>query len=113
MGHFDSCSYFNTQFGNLSSRISDPTAAAQLASGEAYSHVSAAFINTLDSNAKAEVLSVYSDSLKLVWQVSVAFAGLGFILVWFEKEIKLRTEHETEFGVKDAQKAQVGELVDA
>ncbi|KAJ5291222.1 MFS general substrate transporter [Penicillium angulare] len=93
---------FNTQFGNLSSRISDPAVAAQLAGGEAYSHVSATFIKSLDSQVRDEVVSVYSDTLKLVWQISLAFAAVGFVIVWVEKQIKLRTELETEYGIKDA-----------
>jgi len=92
---------FNTQFGTLSSRISDPAVAAQLANGEAYSHVSATFIKSLDPQVRDEVISVYCDTLKLVWKISLAFAALGFIAIWFEKQIKLRTELETEYGIKD------------
>ncbi|GAB1203158.1 hypothetical protein APSETT445_001784 [Aspergillus pseudonomiae] len=95
---------FNTQFGRLSSRISDPAVAAQLAGGEAYSHVSATFIKSLEPQVRDEVISVYSDTLKLVWQVSLAFAALGFIIVWFEKQLKLRTELETEYGIVDPKK---------
>ncbi|KNG84700.1 Major Facilitator Superfamily protein [Aspergillus nomiae NRRL 13137] len=95
---------FNTQFGRLSSRISDPAVAAQLAGGEAYSHVSATYIKSLEPQVRDEVISVYSDTLKLVWQVSLAFAALGFIIVWFEKQLKLRTELETEYGIVDPKK---------
>ncbi|KAE8167844.1 major facilitator superfamily domain-containing protein [Aspergillus tamarii] len=95
---------FNTQFGRLSSRISDPDVAAQLARGEAYSHVSATFIKSLAPQVRDEVISVYSDTLKLVWQVSLAFAALGFIIVWFEKQMNLRTELETEYGIMDPKK---------
>lgn len=95
---------FNTQFGRLSSRISDPDVAAQLARGEAYSHVSATFIKSLAPQVRDEVISVYSDTLKLVWQVSLAFAALGFIVVWFEKQMTLRTELETEYGIMDSKK---------
>ncbi|KAE8387926.1 DNA repair protein RAD50 [Aspergillus alliaceus] len=92
---------FNTQFGKLSARIEDPAVAAQLARGQAYSHVSAAFIKALEPRVRGEVVGVYSDALLLVWQVSIAFAGMGFLLVWFQKEIKLRTDLETEYGLAD------------
>ncbi|KAJ5110594.1 MFS general substrate transporter [Penicillium argentinense] len=95
---------FNTQFGHLSGRISDPAVAAKLSGGEAYSHVSATFIKSLTPQVREEVIGVYSDTLKLVWQVSLAFAALGFIMTWFEKQIKLRTELETEYGLKDPKK---------
>ncbi|KAI2701364.1 hypothetical protein CBS147332_7966 [Penicillium roqueforti] len=91
---------FNTQFGRLSSRISDSSVAAQLGGGEAYSHVSANFIRSLEPQVRDEVISVYSDTLKLVWQVSLGFAALGFIVIWFERQIKLRTELETEYGIQ-------------
>ncbi|KAF8846456.1 MFS general substrate transporter [Acephala macrosclerotiorum] len=98
---------FNSQFGKLSvTRISDPAVRAQLANGEAYSHISAKFINSLDPQVKSEVVRVYSDTLKLVWQVAIAFSALGFLLVWFEKEIKLRTENDTEYGLKEKKPAQ-------
>ncbi|KAJ5158827.1 uncharacterized protein N7500_008478 [Penicillium coprophilum] len=92
---------FNTEFARLSGRISDPAVSAQLAGGEAYSHVSSAFIKSLAPQVQREVVSVYTDTLKLVWYVSLAFAALGFIITFFEKELTLRTELETEYGIKD------------
>jgi hypothetical protein len=53
---------------------------------------------------RLEVIGVYSDSLKLVWEVAVAVAGLGFLLVFVEKEVKLRTALNTEFGIKKQDK---------
>ncbi|CAI7591937.1 unnamed protein product [Penicillium palitans] len=100
---------FNTQFGRLAHRISDPAVAAQLANGEAYSHVSATFIRSLEPRVRDEVVSVYSDTLKLVWQVSLAFAALGFIVIWFEKQIELRTDLETEYGIQDPKKEKSNE----
>ncbi|KGO53496.1 hypothetical protein PEX2_061040 [Penicillium expansum] len=92
---------FNTEFARLSGRISDPAVSAQLAGGEAYSHVSSTFIKSLAPQVQREVVSVYTDTLKLVWYVSLAFAALGFIITFFEKEMTLRTELETEYGIKD------------
>lgn len=86
----------------MSGRISDPAVSAQLAGGEAYSHVSSAFIKSLAPQVQREVVSVYTDTLKLVWYVSLAFAALAFIITFFEKEMSLRTELETEYGIKDA-----------
>lgn len=93
---------FNTEFARLSDRISDPAVSAQLAGGEAYSHVSSTFIKSFAPQVQREVVSVYTDTLKLVWYVSLAFAALAFILTFFEKELNLRTELETQYGIKDA-----------
>lgn len=40
-------------------------------------------------------------SLQLTWQVAIGFAALGFLLVFHEKEVPLRQELETEFGMVD------------
>ncbi len=50
---------------------------------------------------EATVRSIYVDSLKLCWQVGLAFAILGFILTFFAKELPMRTTLETEFGIAD------------
>lgn len=96
-----STAVFNNQYANLSPRISDPAVRSILSNGQAYEHGTRAFINSFPSQSplQNEIIGVYSDSLKLVWQVTIAFAGLGFLLVFLEKEIKLRTELETEYGV--------------
>lgn len=39
--------------------------------------------------------------MKLVWYVGIAFCGAGFLIVFLEKEIPLRTELETDFGMVD------------
>lgn len=102
---------FNTQFGRLSARISDPAIAVRLSGGEAYSHVSATFINSLAPQVQKEVVSVYTDTLKLVWQVSLAFAGLAFVVSFCEKQLELRTELETEYGIQDPKGGKEGDRV--
>lgn len=96
---------FNTQFGRLAHRISDPGVRAHFAQGAAYSTVSKEYISSLSPQVESEVIGVYSDSLRLVWQVAIAFAGVSFLLVFLEKEIKLRDELETEYGIKEPEKA--------
>lgn len=50
------------------------------------------------------MVSVYIDSLKLVWQVSILFPGISFLLVFIEKQISLRTELDTEYGLEKEEK---------
>lgn len=95
---------FNSRFSQLSGRISDPSIAAQFSHGNAYSYASASFLDTFDPGVKAEIVSVYSDSLKQVWQISIVFSGISFLLVFLEKQIKMRTELETEFGIDEGKK---------
>ena len=95
---------FNTEFTNLAFRITDPTARAALSSGAAYSSVSRTLIESFGPKVANEIISVYSDSIKLIWEVAVAFAGLAFLLSFLEKEVKLRTELDTEYGLKEKPK---------
>ena len=92
---------FNNKTVKLSARIGDPATRALMADGQAYQHATAAFIETLPAVTRAEVVGVFTDSLKLVWEVAVAFAVLGFVLVFMEKQVKLRTELDTEYGIKE------------
>jgi hypothetical protein len=92
---------FNDQFTKTSYRISDPSVRAQLANGAAYGYASGGFIQDLPPNVREEVISVYVAALQTVWQVAVAFAGLGFLLVFGEKQVELRKELQTEFGLDE------------
>ncbi|CZR58356.1 related to putative multidrug transporter Mfs1.1 (major facilitator family protein) [Phialocephala subalpina] len=92
---------FNNQFDKLLYKIQDPATRALLADGQAYEHASRAFIYAITEPVRSQVIGVYSDSLKTVWQVGIAMAGLGFIVVFVEKELKMRTELTTEYGLKE------------
>ncbi|KAI4153776.1 MAG: hypothetical protein LQ340_002100 [Diploschistes diacapsis] len=94
---------FNNEFANLSYRFPDASVRTLLAGGQAYSHGTSAFLDPLGNipSLKLQVVGVYTDSLGVVWIVAVAISGLGFLLVWLEREVNLRTELQTEFGLKD------------
>ena len=46
---------------------------------------------------------MYTDALKLVWQISIVFSGVAFLFIFLEKQIKLRTELDTEYGLTEKQ----------
>jgi len=98
---------FNNQFNSMIGRISDPAARAVLSGGQAYGRATSDFVNSFSGILQAEIIGVYSDSLKAVWWVAIAISGFGFLLVFLEKEIKLRTELKTDFGIKDKVKVVV------
>lgn len=54
---------------------------------------------SLDSDQGATVQGIYVDSLKLCWQVGLAFSLLGFLIALVAKDVPMRTELETEFGM--------------
>ena len=92
---------FNNEFNKHLKWISDPHIRGLLSGGKAYSYGSKAFLSALTQNVRSEVVSVYVHSLKVTWIVGAAIAAATCLLVLAEKEIKLRTELETEYGLKD------------
>lgn len=46
-------------------------------------------------------------TLRMVWLVAIAFAACGFLTVFFEQHIALRTELDTKYGLEV--KEEVGE----
>ncbi|KAI9768098.1 MAG: hypothetical protein M1840_005132 [Geoglossum simile] len=92
---------FGNRFNQLLPRISDPAARELLTGGQAYGHASKDFINSFGGVVRDQIIGVYSDSLKRVWQIAVMFAGVSFLIVWVEKETKLRTELQTDFGLQE------------
>ena len=74
---------------------------AEFVAGGAYQSATKVFLDSLSVETRAEVVSVQSQALKQSWQVALGFAGLGFLAVFFMKEVPMRTELETEFGMED------------
>lgn len=92
---------FNNRFDELApTGITDPVIRTQLVNGQAYGHATAAFLDTLSAPTREQVVVVMNESLRRIWQVGIGFAALGFLLVFLEKEIPLRQELETEFGME-------------
>ncbi|KAI0842318.1 MFS general substrate transporter [Hypoxylon sp. FL0890] len=91
---------FNNRIDQLLGEISDPAAVKMLANGGAYGSASAAQVKQFPTSIQIEIRSVYSQAIQRVFQVSVAFAGVGFLLSLFEDEIVLRKTLDTEYGLK-------------
>ncbi|MCJ1397721.1 hypothetical protein MMC11_000917 [Xylographa trunciseda] len=95
---------FNSRCNALAYRITNPGAQAALATGQAYEHATAAFVGSFAGDVQQQIVGVYVDSLKTVWQVAIALSGLAFLLVFLEKEVPMRTELDKEYGL-DQKKA--------
>ena len=98
---------FNNRCSSLAGRIDDPNVRDFLVGGRAYEHATKLFVTSYQGTLRDEIISVYSDSLKLVWKVAIAISGLAFLLVIIEKEVKLRTELSTEFGMTEEKPKEV------
>ena len=95
---------FNNKFDKLAYRIADVGARQLLSAGHAYEYASASVVDATQEPVRGQIISVYADSLKLVWQISIVFCGVAFLAVILEKQIKLRTELDTEYGLAEKQK---------
>lgn len=104
---------FNNEVRRYTDLITDKGIAHKLATGQAYEHATKAFLDSLkDEAVRDQVIEVFTHAMKTVWYVGVAFAGVGFLVTFIEKEIKLRQGLNTEFGLeedkdKDANKKDV------
>ncbi|KAI1739971.1 MFS general substrate transporter [Xylaria scruposa] len=91
---------FNNRFDQLLGEVSDPNAKAALAHGGAYESASKAFIDSFPAD-RDTIISIYERSLMRVWQIGIVFAGLGFLVIFLEKDLKLRAEKTEEVGLED------------
>lgn len=82
----------------------NPTLAARLADGSAYELATKAFLDSLepsDSQLRDHVIGIFEHAIHIVFYALLAFAGLGLLLVFLEKEVPMRTENATEFGLEE------------
>ncbi|OQE42351.1 hypothetical protein PENCOP_c004G04887 [Penicillium coprophilum] len=95
---------FNARIQELLCRVSDVSLRAKLANGGAYAMASQGLMRTLSNTPTlmAEVLSVYQDSLRWVWWISIPFGGIGLLLCIPIKQLKLTEDLHTEFGLHGA-----------
>ncbi|KAI0436082.1 major facilitator superfamily domain-containing protein [Xylaria telfairii] len=86
---------------------SNATVAAEFMAGGAYQDATSQFLDSLSAETRAQVVVVQSSALQLSWQVGIAFGALGFIAAVALKEVPLRTELDSEFGMTDKGKPNV------
>jgi hypothetical protein len=94
---------FNGQFDKHAAAITDGSVRSQLRSGAAYSYASQQFIQDLPAATRAEVTGVYVRALRPVWLMGLAFSCLAFFSVFLAKDIPLRKDLSTEYGLKEEQ----------
>ncbi|KAI1749221.1 MFS general substrate transporter [Xylaria castorea] len=94
---------FNNRFDQLLGEVSDPRAKAALAHGGAYESASKMFVDSFPADRDV-IISIYERSLMRVWQIGIVFAGIGFLVIFLEKDLKLRNEKTEEVGLEDRPK---------
>ncbi|KAI0898730.1 MFS general substrate transporter [Annulohypoxylon nitens] len=85
---------FNSRSNELSNRIDDPSVRALISNGQAYSHATSSVLLSLETQAREQ----------LVWIVAVAIAGVSFFAVFAERDIGLRDNLDTAYGLDEPEK---------
>ncbi|KAF2713897.1 MFS general substrate transporter [Pleomassaria siparia CBS 279.74] len=91
---------FNVRFSQLLPTISNATAQRQLANGQAYQRTSPAFLDKFGQDVKKEIVHGFEESLRCVWIVFMVVVSIGFALTFLEKQVKMRKELNTAYGLK-------------
>ncbi|KAI0013414.1 major facilitator superfamily domain-containing protein [Xylariaceae sp. FL0662B] len=82
--------------------VRDPAIQATLERGLAYEKASRDFISSFPEEIQDGIITLYELSLKQVWQVTIAFAGAGFLFVLLEKNLVTREQKDTsQFELQD------------
>ncbi|KAI1457378.1 major facilitator superfamily domain-containing protein [Annulohypoxylon moriforme] len=89
------------------SAVEDPLANKLLGNGGAYQYASADFVEQFSPATQTQIRAVYRQAIVRVFVVSFAFIGLALLLVLFEKDVPLRKELETEYGLEQKEEQSV------
>lgn len=94
---------FNSRINQLVTSIDDPSIREQLLNGGAYSLASiggGTGSQDWSRNQQVQVSSIYMQSLKTCFQVGIGFSILGFLISFIIKDVPLRKQLDTEFGLE-------------
>lgn len=82
---------------------SDAEVAAQFMAGGAYTAAEPDFMDSLSAQARADVIAVQSSALRRSWQVAIGFGAAGLIAAAVMRQVPLRKENDTDFGMVEKQ----------
>ncbi|CAI6331736.1 unnamed protein product [Periconia digitata] len=99
---------FNTSFDRFIGLIHDPPIRDTLRNGRAYQYASGSFLSTLPQPVKAEVIDVFLKSIRVGWQVAIAFAALGLVFVCLERHYPMRKSLESDYGIENEGENKIG-----
>ncbi|KAK5637483.1 hypothetical protein RRF57_013198 [Xylaria bambusicola] len=83
------------------STIDDAAVRSQLADGGAYEFAAHGSVQALPPAIQQQVVRLYTKAFRTTWLAALSFALLGFLLVFLERHVELRTELDTEFGIEE------------
>lgn len=81
--------------------IDSEVAREVLSSGDAYASATRAFVLQFYEPVRGQIRHVFMLALRKVYAISMAFGGLAFLLALFEKDIPLRKDLDTQYGLEE------------
>ncbi|KAI0007192.1 major facilitator superfamily domain-containing protein [Xylariaceae sp. FL0662B] len=95
---------FNTYSSRFAEDVPNLSAKNHLQNGNSYASATKAFVKGFSEPTRSQLIDVFTRALHQVFLVSIAFSGLAFLFSFVEREVKLRTELVTEFGLEETPK---------
>ena len=95
---------FNNRIDEKLHTVSDPEARQLLGNGGVYQQASAAFVHRFPAKVQEEIRGLYTSAIDRVFWIGAVFAGVACLLVLIEKEVPLRTELDTQYGLEKEEK---------
>ncbi|KAH6999963.1 major facilitator superfamily domain-containing protein [Ilyonectria destructans] len=95
---------FNTYTKQYAHQIDNEMAREHLSSGDAYASATRDFLLQFEQPVRDQIRHVFMLSLRKVYAISTAFGGVAFFLCIFEKDVPLRKELETQYGLEEREK---------
>lgn len=92
---------FNAYMAHAAVNVQDLAVQAMLSDGNAYAFATKSFVDQYQDPVRTEIQVAFATAFQKVMQVAIGFTSLGFLLTLAEKDIKLRTQIETEYGLED------------
>ncbi|KAI0145538.1 MFS general substrate transporter [Xylariaceae sp. FL1272] len=92
---------FDNRASTLLGTITDPSVREVLSVGGLYQYASAAFVKQFAPPIQDEIRHVFAAAVKRVFQISIVFGGVPFLLALFDKEVPLRKTIESEYGLDE------------
>ncbi|KAG7038216.1 MFS general substrate transporter [Colletotrichum scovillei] len=97
---------FNTYTSSYAAqKIDDPAVRSILQHGDAYASATKAFVESFAEPTRSQIIDVFTEAMRKVFLIAIAFGGLAFLLSFLEREVELRKELETEFGLEEKKNA--------
>jgi hypothetical protein len=91
---------FNAQWNKKHHVVGDLAIREEMRNGIAYHFTSATYRSMLPITIQDQIVGVYIESLRTIWQVAIMLALVGFVAVFTQRYIALRTELNTKFGLE-------------